>query len=126
MEDNLYQKGLAKHRELFGQDPAGSIETVEALSLDVAKLLVETLYGTILTRPGLEPKIRQFCTIAALTAMGKAPQLKAHIKAARRVGATEVEIMEILIQMTGYAGWPSALNAITVAKEAFAEFQETG
>jgi 4-carboxymuconolactone decarboxylase len=126
MEENIYQKGLAKHRELFGHDPAASIETVEALSPDVAKLLVETLYGAILTRPGLEPKIRQFCTIAALTATGKAPQLKAHVKAARRLGATEAEIMEILIQMVGYAGWPSALTAITVAKEAFAEFNENG
>ena len=126
MTEDIYQKGLAKHRQLFGQDPAARIENIEALHPDVAELLVESLYGAILTRPGLDPKIRQFCTIAALTATGKAPQLKAHVKAALRLGATQEEIMEVLIQMIGYAGWPSALNGLSVAKEAFAEYDEAG
>ena len=119
----MYKKGLAKHRELFGQDPAARIENIEALHPDVAEMLVESLYGAILTRPGLDPKVRQFCTISALTATGKAPQLKAHVKAALRLGATQEEIMEVLIQMIGYAGWPSALTGIGVAKEAFAEYE---
>ena len=125
MNEEMYQKGLAKHRQLFGQDPAARLENIEALHPDVAELLVETLYGAILTRPGLEPKVRQLCTISALTATGKAPQLKAHVKAALRLGAGREEIMEVLIQMIGYAGWPSALNGIVVAKEAFAEFDES-
>ena len=49
-----------------------------------------------------------------------APQLKVHINAALNVGVSKAEIVEILIQMVAYAGFPAALNAMALAKEVFA------
>ena len=61
-------------------------------------------------------------TVAALTAMGCCmPQLKVHIKGALNVGCTKQEIIEIIIQMAVYAGFPVALNGISAAKEVFEE-----
>lgn len=65
---------------------------------------------------------REIATIAALTALGNAqPQLKVHINPALNVGCSREEIIEVMIQMAVYAGFPTALNAIFVAKDAFIE-----
>ena len=67
-------------------------------------------------------KSREIATVAALTALGNAqPQLKVHIHAALNVGCTREEVVEVIIQMAVYAGFPAALNGIFVGKEAFAE-----
>ena len=60
--------------------------------------------------------------VAALTAMGTArPHLKVHIHGALNVGCTREEVIEIMIQMAVYAGFPAALNGMFVAKEVFDE-----
>lgn len=63
--------------------------------------------------------------IAAATARGTMePQLKVHVKAARAVGVSREQIVEVLIQMAVYAGFPAALNGLGVARTAFAEIGE--
>jgi 4-carboxymuconolactone decarboxylase len=70
----------------------------------------------------LDLKSREIATVAALTAMGNAaPQLKVHIHAALNVGCTVTEVMEIIIQMSVYAGFPAALNGAFAAEEVFLE-----
>jgi 4-carboxymuconolactone decarboxylase len=70
----------------------------------------------------LDLKTRQLLTIASLTTLGTAPlQLKSHIKGALRVGCTQEEIVETLLQMSVYAGFPKAMNAVYDAKEVFKE-----
>ena len=60
-------------------------------------------------------------SVAMLAAMGaqNEPQLKAHILGALRVGWTREEIVEVLVQAAVYAGFPAAINALSVAKRAF-------
>jgi 4-carboxymuconolactone decarboxylase len=55
-----------------------------------------------------------------------APQLKVHIHGALNVGCTRQEVVEVIIQMAVYAGFPAALNGIFVAKEVFEERDEKG
>ncbi|WP_240312121.1 carboxymuconolactone decarboxylase family protein [Teredinibacter turnerae] len=70
----------------------------------------------------MDLKSREIATVAALSAMGNAaPQLRVHIHAALNVGCTPEEIVEIITQMSAYAGFPAALNAATAAKEVFIE-----
>jgi len=70
----------------------------------------------------LEQTFREMATIAALTAMGTAPsQLKFHIKAALNIGVSEVEIREIMILMSVYAGFPSSINGTLALKEVINE-----
>ncbi|CAO3430022.1 4-carboxymuconolactone decarboxylase (EC 4.1.1.44) [Azospirillum argentinense] len=88
---------------------------------DFATYLFEFPFGDIYSRPGLDLRSREIATIAALAAMGNAaPQLKVHIEAGLNVGLTRDEIVEVLIQMAVYAGFPAALNGLFAAKEVFA------
>lgn len=67
-------------------------------------------------------KLRELATVAALTALGHcAPQLNVHINGALNVGCSAEEIIEVIIQIAVYAGFPAALNAMFVAKEVFIE-----
>jgi 4-carboxymuconolactone decarboxylase len=88
---------------------------------DFATYLLEFPFGDIYSRPGLSLRDREIATIAALAAMGNArPQLQVHIEAGLNVGLSREEIVEILMQMAVYAGFPAALNGLFAAKEVFA------
>lgn len=85
-------------------------------------MLIEFPFGDIYTRPKLDLKSREIGVVAALTAMGNAaPQLKVHIHGALNVGCSRDEVIEVIMQMAVYAGFPAALNGLFVAKEVFAE-----
>ena len=101
-------------------DGKGGDAVVESLK-DIARYLIEFPFGDIYSRPGLDLRSREIATVAALTALGNAtPQLKVHIAAALHVGLTQEEIIEVMMQMAVYAGFPAALNGLFAAKEVFA------
>lgn len=89
---------------------------------DFADMMVEFGYGEMMSRPGLDPKSRQFVTLGVLAALGHpVDQLKGHINGALSIGVTPQEIVEALMQTAIYAGFPAATNAMRVAKRVFAE-----
>ncbi|TPV43709.1 carboxymuconolactone decarboxylase family protein [Bacillus dicomae] len=98
----------------------------DSVAPDLGTLAVEFNYGQIFARPGLDLKSRLLATVAGLTALGNTEQLKFYINGALNVGWTEEEIIEVMMQMIIYAGFPIALNTIlTVATEVFTE-RKTG
>jgi 4-carboxymuconolactone decarboxylase len=117
-----YELGLEKLKEIDGDAGENVIESLKDIAPDLARYTIEFSFGDIYSRPGLDLKSREVATVAALTALGNAkPQLKVHINAALNVGCSEEEIIEIIIQMAVYAGFPAALNGIFAAKEVFQE-----
>lgn len=117
-----YQQGLQKLAEIDGEAGEKVIESLKEIAPDLGRYIIEFPFGDIYSRPGLDLKSREIATVAALTALGNAqPQLKVHIHGALNVGCTREEVVEVIIQMAVYAGFPAALNGISVAKEAFAE-----
>lgn len=65
-------------------------------------------------------KSREIVTIPALTSLRYAlPQLKVHINGALNVGCKKEEIIEMMIQMSVYTGFPDALNGLNAAKKVF-------
>jgi alkylhydroperoxidase/carboxymuconolactone decarboxylase family protein YurZ len=59
-------------------------------------LVVVDAYGKILGRPGLDPKLREFCTLAAIAMVDAPKQLNAHFRGARNTGATREEVDAVL------------------------------
>ena len=117
-----FESGLAKLREIDAEAGQGLIESLKDIAPDLARYTIEFPFGDIYQRPGLDLRSREMATVAALTALGTAqPQLKVHIHGALNVGCTRTEIVEIIIQMAVYAGFPAALNGMFAAKEVFAE-----
>jgi 4-carboxymuconolactone decarboxylase len=85
---------------------------------ELVKLTLEFGYADIFSRDNLDPKHRQIATIAALTALGNAqPQLKFHINAGLNIGLTVENVKEIMLLMSVYAGFPSAVNGTNILKE---------
>ena len=89
---------------------------------DFADMMVEFGYGEMMSRPGLDPKSRQMVTLGALAALGHpVDQLTGHINGALSIGVTPREIVEALMQVAVYAGFPAGTNALRVAKRVFAD-----
>ena len=87
-------------------------------SPELVKLTLEFGYADIFSRNNLDKKYRQIATIAALTALGNAqPQLKFHINAGLNIGLTIDNIKEIMLLLTVYSGFPSAINGTNILKE---------
>ena len=117
-----YQRGWQKLAEVDGQAGEHVIASLKDIAPDLARYIIEFPFGDIYSRPGLDLKSREIATVAALTAMGNAqPQLKVHIHGALNVGCTREEVVEVIMQMAVYAGFPAALNGIFAAKDVFAD-----
>jgi 4-carboxymuconolactone decarboxylase len=117
-----YNRGLKKLKEINKEGAERLIENLDPIAPDLARYVVEFPFGDIFSRPGLDVKTREMITVAALTALGNAePQLRDHINSALNVGCTKEEIVEIIIQMAVYSGFPAAIRGINVAKSVFQE-----
>ena len=115
-------RGLASIEALTGATGEAVIDGLRDIAPDLADWIIDFAYGDVFSRPGLDRRSRQFATIAALTAMGTAaPKLRVHIHGALNVGCTPTEIVEVILQMAVYAGFPAAINAIEVSREVFDE-----
>lgn len=120
MTPNRYEQGLAKLQEIDGEAGINVINSLRNIAPDFARYLIEFSFGDIYSRPGLDLRSREIAVVAALTALGNAaPQLKVHIQGALNVGVTQEEVIEVIMQMAVYAGFPAALNGLSAAKEVF-------
>ncbi|WP_353117094.1 carboxymuconolactone decarboxylase family protein [Nitratidesulfovibrio sp.] len=118
--ETRYQRGLRVLSQVDGTAGEQVVAKLAEFAPDFARLLVEFPFGDVYARPQLGLREREIATIAALTAMGTArPQLEVHIAAGLHVGLTREEILEVIMQMAVYAGFPAALNGIAAAREVF-------
>ncbi len=118
--ENRYDSGLIMLQKIDGEQGAGVVSWLQEIAPDFSRYLVEFPFGDIYSRPGLDLKSREIATVAALTALGNArPQLIIHIEAALNVGCSPTELVETIMQMAVYAGFPAALNGLAAAREVF-------
>ncbi len=118
--NDRYRRGRDLLDRLDREQGERILSGLEDVAPDFARYLVEFAFGDICARPGLDLKIREIATVAALTALGTAPaQLRVHIQAALNLGCSREEVAEVIMQMAVYAGFPAALNGLAAAKEVF-------
>lgn len=116
-----YEKGMRVMQEHLGDMAVEYVEAIKEIAPLFAKVNVEFAFGDLYGHESsLDQKTRELATIAALTVQGfSLPELKIHVKAALRCGASKEEIVEIITQMLAYCGFPAATNALMAAKEIF-------
>jgi len=120
-----HEHALNKLGQIDSEAAKKLMDSMQDISPDLARYAIDFPFGEIFTRPGLDLKSRELINVAALTALGNAaPQLKFHINGALNVGCSRTEIIETIIQMAIYSGFPSALNGMMSAKEVF-EMQDS-
>jgi alkylhydroperoxidase/carboxymuconolactone decarboxylase family protein YurZ/glyoxylase-like metal-dependent hydrolase (beta-lactamase superfamily II) len=113
--------GVAVLRKLDG---GGDRRALRALLAEIAPdfndLTLEVAYGGFWSRPALDLASRELATVAALCALGRERQLAAHLRSALNAGVGRDQLVEVLMQMAIYAGWPAAVNGLLVARDVFA------
>lgn len=122
-----FERGAQQMKMMGANNVDSLLVNLNGIAPDLVRYTIEFPYGDVLSKPGLDLKLRQVATVAALTALGNAaPELNAHINMALNVGCSREEIVQIITQMAVYAGFPAALNGMAVAKEVFLERDRNG
>lgn len=115
-----YQHAMNEIRKQLGPMADSYIQKIKAVSPEFAWVNVTFPFGELYTRDAVDLKTRELCTVAGLTVQGfSLPQLKVHVDAALRCGASREEVIEIIIQMIAYSGFPAATNALMTAQAVF-------
>lgn len=122
MSEDRLERGRKILHDIHAENGHKALEHMAQTSPDFARYVQEFAYGDIYARPGLDLRARQIATLSALITLGYAEkELYAHIQAGLKHGLSKNEILEIIIQMSVYAGFPAAVNALHAAEKVFKE-----
>ena len=123
-ETELYRKGAAMRRQLYGEkaaDRSARDTYTDPMMRKFLDIATENVFGALWTRPGLDLKTRTLICVVSDVATGREPELAIHLRFALRQGWTEDELAEALLHLSGYIGLPLVRGAMLVAKRVFAE-----
>lgn len=115
-----HEVGLKRIQEILGSNALTLIENFKNISPDFANYIVEFGYGELYAREGISDKSRELAAVANLIGQGNTGlPLKAHLNGMLNVGWSKNEIIELIIFLTGYSGFPTTVEAIKIAQEVF-------
>jgi len=116
------ERGSQLLRDMLGPDRAEQTREVwRDICPEFENYVVEFLAGEIWSRPQLDRRVKSLTTIAALAAQGRPLALELNIRFALHNGATRQDIVETLLQIAPYAGFPACWEGLTLAKKVFQE-----
>lgn len=117
---NKYEIGLKRLNEVLGVNANDIVKKFEEISPDFANYVVEFAYGELYERKGIVDKTREVAAVACLIGQGNTGfPLRAHIKGMLNVGWSKNEIIEVLLFLVGYVGFPSIVDSLNIAKDVF-------
>lgn len=106
---------------MFARQGPRRLAQLERLDPELRRVMEDVIYGGFYTRDVLDQKTRELCAVAALTVLGRTPQLRTHMIAALGAGATRAEVQEVVIQMAVYAGFPAMLGGLDLMEHVWAD-----
>ena len=104
-----FEKGM---KLLTRMNRQNNMKNQKEIYPDLYKISVEHLFGDIWTRPHLSLRDRQLVTLAANIALARPTGNHSHYRSAKFLGVTHEEIMEIIIHVGHYGGWPTIGHAV--------------
>jgi 4-carboxymuconolactone decarboxylase len=113
-DDEAWQKGQTQYAKLFGEERKPS-ENETALD----QFTITHLFAKVWSRKQLSMPQRSMITVALLAALGRDRELERHVEGALHQGITQEQIIEVMIQVAHYAGWPAGHNGQRIAQEVF-------
>ena len=99
--------------------PSAAVEKIRHMAPKLVELTEGVLFGDVWERPGLSKRDRSLITVAALVALYRGDQLRGHLQRALANGVTKDEIVELITHLAFYSGWPTAMQAASLAKDVF-------
>lgn len=125
MTESTYDHGMKIRRSVLGNAHVDRAEANKTpFDADFQRFIVETAWGSVWSRPGLERKTRHLLTLAMLAALGKENELALHLRATLNTGVSAEEVAEVFLHLAVYAGVPAANSAFALAKRVFAELTQ--
>ena len=122
MESDRKERGLKLLDQMLGPERAEQTrQGWHEICPDFEEYVVEFLSGEIWSRPQLDRRSKSLVTIATLAAMGRPLGLELNIRMALNNGATKQEIVETLLHIAPYAGFPACWEGLAVADKVFRE-----
>jgi 4-carboxymuconolactone decarboxylase len=114
-------RGLRLLDKMLGPKQARQTRKLwKAICPDFEAYVTEFLAGEIWSRPQLDLRTRSLVTIAALAATGRSLGLELNIRMALNNGASRQEIVETLLHLAPYAGFPACWEGLALAQKVFA------
>jgi 4-carboxymuconolactone decarboxylase len=101
----------------MAHNPSRARKAIGDVAPKLAELTDDVLFGDVWERPGLSKRDRSLVTCAALVALGKTEQMGFHFPYAIGNGVSYNELVEMVTHLAFYAGWPSAISAVTKLRE---------
>jgi 4-carboxymuconolactone decarboxylase len=101
----------------MNKEPSAGQKAIGDFAPKLVDLTDGVLFGDVWERLELSKRDRSLATVAALVAMNRPDQLRFHLNFALQNGVKKAELIEVITHLAFYAGWPSAMSAIVVAKE---------
>ncbi|KPI11544.1 Carboxymuconolactone decarboxylase [Actinobacteria bacterium OK074] len=112
----------AMRAALPGVFPEGDLDLRDGkLGEDLVDIGLTSVWGALWGREGLSPRDRSLVTLSILIALGAETELRTHVRIGLTNGLTRDEIAEVIYHAGGYAGFPRATAARTVAREVLGE-----
>lgn len=125
VDQTLHAAGLRKIHEMLGGDTELSdafFTSLSAVAPDLARYIVEFIYGQVFRRPGLTAREQEMITLAVLTAQGGSQaEITLHVKVALATGLSATQIIDVLTHCAPHAGIPRAVQAVNAAREVFVQ-----
>ncbi|MFN4260140.1 MAG: carboxymuconolactone decarboxylase family protein [Gemmataceae bacterium] len=117
-----YQRGLEVLRQMLGPDEAErTLRTWQTISPEFAQYVLEFVAGDIWHRPQLGRQHKSLVTIAVLAALGRPLALNLNLRMALNNGVSRQDIVETLLQIAPYAGFPACWEGLAAAQQVFQE-----
>jgi 4-carboxymuconolactone decarboxylase len=117
-----FARGMQVLKEIGGEGFDIPVNRLAQVAPDLARFTIEFAYGDILSRPGLDLRLRQIVTVASLMTHGSVqPQLKYHMTGFLNAGGEPAELVEMLFVAIAILGFPVAINAVAIVREIFVE-----
>ena len=123
--DELFQQGLAKRKQVLGDEYVESnLKRADDFMMTFQRTVTELAWGYAWSRPGLDQKSRSILTLGILAGSGRFQELGIYTNAAMASGMTVDEIKEALVQITVYCGTPAGRQAFLAAHDALEHRKE--
>ena len=117
-----FESGLKTRKEVLGSDYVeNSIRNATDFDRPFQEFITSSAWDGVWNRGPLDRKTKSLITLSILVALRAEDEIALHLRGAINNGLTPDEIMAMLIHASVYAGVPSSLTGVRVAKKVFSE-----
>lgn len=123
LRDAQFDAGLATRTQVMGEAFVNkAFGGADEFTLVMQEFITRNAWGNTWQRGGIDLKTRSLVTVSMLLALGRAHELRGHVRGALNNGATPEELREVFLHATVYCGFPLAIDGFRTACEVIAEW----